>query len=53
MQELTVMEIKQVNGGGVVFLIPPAVTIGAKILGIGFGIVAGSLATFSAYYALK
>ena len=51
MGELTIKETQEINGG-VVFLIPPAVTIGVKVLGIGIGIVGSSIATFSAYRSL-
>lgn len=52
MRELNVNEIQEVNGG-IVFLIPPAVTFGVKVIGIAIGIIGSSIATFAAYQSMK
>lgn len=46
-------EMQEVSGGGVVFLIPPAVTIGVKVIGIAVGIISSSISIFAAYQSLK
>lgn len=52
MRELSVNEVNGVSGG-VVFLIPPSVTFAVKVVGISIGMIASSIATFSAYMSLK
>jgi len=52
MREITLSEKQEVNGG-VVFLIPPAVTATVKAFGIGIGIIAGSIGTYAAYRTIK
>jgi len=53
MRELNVNEMEEVNGGAVVFLIPPAVTGAVKIIGVAVGIIGTSISVFAAYHSLK
>lgn len=53
MQVIKANEMQEVSGGGVVFLIPPTVTFAVKVFGAGIGLIASSIATFSAYRSLK
>jgi len=52
MRELSLNEVQEVNGG-VVFLIPPAVTFAVKVTGISIGMIGSCLSIFSAYKSLK
>ena len=52
MQVIKVSEMQDVSGG-VVFIIPPAVTIGVKAIGVAVGIISSSISIFAAYQSLK
>ncbi|WP_448547419.1 hypothetical protein [Thalassotalea fusca] len=51
MRELSINEVQEVNGG-VVFLIPPAVTFAVKVTGVSVGVIGSSVSIMAAYKSL-